>query len=285
MMKRFFAVFAVALFAFAGTVRASSLERVEHKSEILKTTKNYTVYLPDGYKENPDKAYPVLYLLHGAGTPGDQAWQRNGKFQGIADFEIRSGFALEMIIVCPDATSPFPNEEGGKYQGYFNRPDWAYEDYFFQELIPDVEKNFRVKADRGSRAISGLSMGGGGTTVYALRHPEMFSSACPMSAFVGTAKYLGGMLGDLGKTGSENAVTDIMDGLSDEQMKLVKEVRWYVDCGDDDFLYDGNIQLVDKMRQKGIPRQFRVRDGGHTWEYWMESLHEVLKFVSIGFAQ
>ena len=57
---------------------------------------------------------------------------------------------------------------------YFNSPDWKYEDYFFQELIPFIESNYRIKAERNSRAIAGLSMGGQGTVVYASHHPNCF---------------------------------------------------------------------------------------------------------------
>ena len=84
-----------------------------------------------------------------------------------------------MIIVMPDASS------GRK--GYFNSLDnkWNYEDFFFQEFMPYIEKEYRIKSEKRFRAVAGLSMGGGGAFIYALRHPDIFSSACPLSANMG----------------------------------------------------------------------------------------------------
>lgn len=65
----------------------------------------------------------------------------------------------------------------------------------------------------------------------------------------------------------------------------LKTVKWYIDCGDDDFLIEGNMELHKIMRQRGIPHEFRVRDGGHTWSYWRTALPEVIRFVSISFHQ
>jgi S-formylglutathione hydrolase FrmB len=64
-----------------------------------------------------------------------------------------------------------------------------------------------------------------------------------------------------------------------------KAVRWYIDCGDDDFLYEGNCLVHIAMRKKEIPHEFRIRDGVHSWTYWRASLPKVLEFVSMGFHQ
>ena len=84
-----------------------------------------------------------------------------------------------MIIVMPGANTD--------KRGYFNdvKGEWRYEDFFFEEFMPFIEKKYRIKADKHYRAISGLSMGGGGTFMYALNHPELFSAACPLNASVG----------------------------------------------------------------------------------------------------
>ena len=147
----------------------------EMKSEILGTVKKYCIYLPAGYGDE-NKEFPVLYLLHGL-TDTHTAWRDKGNTQAIATEVFGSGKAQEMVIVMPDA--------GTVYDGYFNAGEWRYEDYFFQELVPHIEKEYRVVADKGHRAIAGLSMGGGGTTGYAIRHADMFSSAYAMSALMG----------------------------------------------------------------------------------------------------
>jgi S-formylglutathione hydrolase FrmB len=77
-------------------------------------------------------------------------------------------------------------------------------------------------------------------------------------------------------------VLELLKNIPDEQKKAV---RWYIDCGDDDFLFEGNSLVHIEMRKKEIPHEFRIRDGGHTWTYWRESLPEVLRFVSEAFHQ
>ncbi len=269
--------------ALANAQNGKVIDKQVVASKILKSDRLFSVYLPDGYDESV-RSYPVLYLLHGLG--GDQAnWIEYGELQHIADEAIHSGKASPMIIVMPDATT-------GK-SGYFNdlSGNWNYEDFFFQELIPFIEKNYRAKTIKRSRAIAGLSMGGGGTFMYALHHPEMFSAAYPISASVGPltlesaktrynrnnesypdsqieAYYL-----------KHNAVS-LVDALADDQLNAV---RWFIDCGDDDALDEGNIAVHLAMRRKGVPHEFRINDGGHTWTYWRTALPKVLEFVSHSF--
>lgn len=280
MLRKISFALIVALFAGVGFINASTVKNGEMESRILGVTKPYAVYLPDGY-EYSGVEYPVLYLLHGA-SDTFRAWVDKGSVQAIADQEIRAGFALPMIIVMPDARGLELNNMG-KNMGYFNMPDWPYEDFFFQEFIPFIEKTYRISKDKGSRAIAGLSMGGGGTTVYAMRHPEMFSSACPLSGLVGGFENM--PQEGLWKDAAPHSPILILDNATPEQLDAIRSVRWYVDCGDDDFLLDGNIELLQKMREKKIPVQFRIRDGVHNWLYWQQSLHEVLKYISIGFAE
>ena len=254
-------------------------------SKILNMERKYSVYLPPDY-ETSNRSYPVLYLLHGSGD--DQTgWVQFGEVGHIADKAIREGKATDMIIVMPDANT-------GK-RGYFNNiaGDFRYEDFFFQEFIPYIEKTYRIRAEKRYRAISGLSMGGGGTTIYALHHPEMFSSACPLSTSV--RRYNENLerqkaeLANLKVTNEQietyfknHDAVYLIEKMPDNQKTLV---RWYIDCGDDDFLYEGNAMLHIAMRKKEVPHEFRIRDGAHNWTYWRESLPEVLGFVSMSFHQ
>jgi len=273
----------VSVYAQSGKV----FDQVPHKSKILKTDRNFAIYLPPDY-ETSQRSYPVLYLLHGAGD--DQTgWVQFGEVLHIADKAIADGTATPMIIVMPDA---FTNR-----LGYFNdiRGDWDYEDYFFNELMPYVEDTYRIKKEKRYRAISGLSMGGGGTFVYALHHPELFSSACPLSAYIGglTLEDTKNSLVNFSRISDiENydveayyKRTSTLALIENTPVEAIKSVRWYIDCGDDDFLYEGNSLVHTAFRKKEIPHEYRVRDGGHTWTYWRESLPEVLKFVSDAFHQ
>jgi enterochelin esterase-like enzyme len=254
-------------------------------SKILKMDRKYAIYLPPDYNTS-DRTYPVLYLLHGSGD--DQTgWVTFGEVRHITDEAIMDGKATPMIIVMPDANT------GQK--GYFNniKGDWRYEDFFFEELIPHIEKTYRVKTEKRYRAISGLSMGGGGTFMYALHHPEMFSSACPLSAATGplTLEEARKYFETRGVTGSDSEVEtyfrrySVLPLLESTPADQVKSIRWYIDCGDDDFLYEGNCMVHIAMRKKEIPHEFRIRDGAHNWTYWRGSLPAVLSFVSDAFHQ
>jgi enterochelin esterase-like enzyme len=248
--------------------------------------RKFAIYLPPDY-ETSHRSYPVLYLLHGAGD--DQTgWVQFGEVLQIADKAINEGKATPMIIVMPDANTG--------QRGYFNDilGKWRYEDFFFEEFIPFIEKQYRIKGEKRFRAVSGLSMGGGGTFMYALHHPEMFSSACPLSAYVGPTslqnaresfKQRGitqGTDAEIEAYYNKYSALPLIDSISADQ---IKSVRWFIDCGDDDFLYEGNSLVHIALRKKDVPHEFRIRDGGHTWTYWRASLPVVLAFISDAFHQ
>jgi len=255
------------------------------KSKLLNMDRKYAIYLPPDY-ETSQRSYPVLYLLHGGGD--DQTgWVQFGEVQLITDKAIKEGTATPMIIVMPDANTT--------RRGYSNDATntWRYEDFFFQELIPFVEKTYRVKTEKRYRAVAGLSMGGDGTFTYALHHPELFAAACPLSAGTGPLTL------DIARERLKKENSNISDSLITAFYKrqsvvelvnnipdtLKKSVRWYIDCGDDDFLYEGNSLVHIAMRKKEIPHEFRIRDGAHNWTYWRTALPEVLQFVSMSFHQ
>ena len=285
-MKNQFVLLGMSLLIAVSAIGQSGMvnDNLSMTSEILKSERKFAIYLPPDY-ESSERSYPVLYLLHGAGD--DQTgWVQFGEVLRITDESIKTGIATPMIIVMPDANT-------GR-RGYFNdiEGEWRYEDFFFEELMPYVEENYRIKGEKRFRAVAGLSMGGGGSFMYALHHPELFSSACPLSAYIGPLSI------DEFKQRFRNN-----KGLSDAQIqeyfehhnalslidkidsKDVKAIRWFIDCGDDDFLYEGNSLVHIAMRKKEIPHEFRIRDGGHSWTYWRESLPVVLEFVSDAFHQ
>jgi enterochelin esterase-like enzyme len=254
-------------------------------SKILKMDRKYAIYLPADY-ETAQRSYPVLYLLHGSGD--DQTgWVQFGEVKHIADEAIQNGKSTAMIVVMPDGNTGI--------KGYYNSPlgNWNYEDFFFQELIPFIEKNYRAKTEKRYRAIAGLSMGGGGTFMYALHHPEMFSAACPLSAYTGPLsieeatirfkkEYSGVTTESIEKFYAGHNAIELVKNMPENQKMAV---RWYIDCGDDDFLYEGNSLIHIEMRKKSIPHEFRIRNGAHSWSYWRTALPEVMEFVSQGFHQ
>jgi enterochelin esterase-like enzyme len=281
-------LFAILTFSLQSLVAQESkvFDNLTVNSKILNMDRKYAIYLPPGY-ETSQRSYPVLYLLHGAGD--DQTgWVQFGEVQHIADKAIKEGKATAMIIVMPDANT-------GR-RGYFNdvNNEWRYEDFFFDELMPEVENKYRIKSEKRYRAIAGLSMGGGGSYFYAMHRPDLFSSACPLSAAVRNNTF------EEFKQGLETQKVAVKDPSTLQsyydrhqalrQIELndaeaMKSVKWYFDCGDDDFLYEGNNLVHIAMKKKEIPHEFRIRDGAHNWTYWRESLPEVLGFVSETFHQ
>lgn len=286
-IRIYFLLISLFISSLATAQHGKVYDNLSLQSEILKGERKYAIYLPPDYKSS-ERSYPVLYLLHGAGD--DQTgWVQFGEVLRIADNTARQGKSTPMIIVMPDANT-------GR-RGYFNSPkgDWDYENFFFQELMPHVEKKYRIKSEKRYRAIAGLSMGGGGSFMYALHHPELFSSACPLSAYTGpltledTQRNLKRGNGDQNFSQKEvadyfasHSAVELVNSMAVDQ---VKSVRWYIDCGDDDFLFEGNSLVHIAMKKRDIPHEYRVRDGVHSWTYWRESLPKVLEFVSQAFHQ
>ncbi|MEP7106759.1 MAG: alpha/beta hydrolase-fold protein [Ferruginibacter sp.] len=279
----FFGLIFLPLFTMSQTGKV--MDNLSITSKILKMERKYAVYLPPDY-ESSERSYPVLYLLHGGGD--DQTgWIQFGEVLQIADKAINEGRATPMVIIMPDANTGqrgYSNNAGGT---------WRYEDFFFEELMPFVEKKYRIKAEKKYRAVSGLSMGGDGTFTYALHHPELFSSACPLSAGTGPltledaktrVRRDNAAIADslIIKFYNRQSVPALIAAVPDS---LKKSVRWYIDVGDDDFLYEGNSLVHIAMRKKEIPHEFRIRDGGHNWTYWRRSLPDVLEFISQAFHQ
>jgi len=256
------------------------------KSEILKSERKFAVYLPPDY-ETSQRSYPVLYLLHGMGD--DQTgWVQFGEILRITDKAIKEGTATPMIIIMPDANT--------EKVGYYNTIDgkWNYEDFFFEKLMPYVEKTYRIKSEKRFRAIAGLSMGGGGSFMYAMHHPELFSSACPLSAYIGPLSIedfkvqlqrMNSKVKDEAKINSYFENHNAISLIEKTDVEKMKSIRWFIDCGDDDFLFEGNSLVHIAMRKKDISHEYRVRNGGHNWTYWREALPVVLSFISETFHQ
>lgn len=276
-MKRIVGVLLAGMLAASCSRAASQVfDAKTVKSEILGKDMKVAVYLPDGYASS-ERGYPVLYLLHGY-SDDQTGWVQFGEVQKIADQAIADGRAAPMIIVMPDAgVTWYANDLKGQYR---------YEDYFFTELIPYVESAYRCRAKKEFRAVAGLSMGGLGAFMYALRHPDLFASSCPLSAALWDRDAMKKRL----KLPEQGETDERIDAFLDRYCPVTlaervpeeqkKAVRFYIDCGDDDFLSADNSRMHMLLLEKKIPHEFRMRDGGHSWEYWRTALPNVLEFVS-----
>jgi len=261
------------------------------KSSVLNRSVKYTIYLPADY-ETSERTYPVVYLLHGY-TDDNTAWVQFGEINRLADAAIAEGTIPPMIIVMPNADSSwYINSYDGKEK---------YEDFFVKEFIPTIEKTYRIKAEKTFRGIAGLSMGGYGTLILSLKHPELFSAAAPLSAAVFDDNTLTsipdknyentfGQLFGRGLKGKDrlndswysNSVLKIIETKSADDLR---KVHYWIDCGDDDFLTKGNCLLHIALTDKGVPHEFRMRDGAHTWTYWRTGIIPALAFIGDEFHQ
>lgn len=267
------------------------IEQRTVKSAIMSRDVKYTIYLPADYDAS-ERTYPVVYLLHGY-TDDNTGWLQFGEINRYADKAIAEGIIPPMIIVMPNGDSSwYINSFDGKEK---------YEDFFVKEFIPSIEKTYHIKAEKRYRGIAGLSMGGYGTLTYALKYPELFSAAAPLSAGVFTDDELlkfedktwenifGQLYGHnlkgkdrLNKAWYDNSILKIVETKSADDLK---KVRLYIDCGDDDFLIKGNCMLHLTLKEKEVPHEFRVRDGVHDWTYWRTGIVDALAFIGKSFHQ
>lgn len=264
-------------------------ESLTMPSEILDQDVRYTIYLPSDY-ESSRRSYPIVYLLHGF-SDDDTGWLQFGEANRIADNAIATGAIPPMILVMPDGgVSWYVNNYNGAV---------AWEDMFIDEFMPHIESEYRVRTKKEYRGIAGLSMGGYGSLVLAMRHPELFAAVAAFSSGIVTREdwtaspqdrydRTWGVVFGPGLAGSARvtehwlrySVLDIVENTAADELK---QVRYYIDCGDDDFLAVGNATLHILLTQKKVPHQYRVRDGAHTWSYWRTGLPDGLRFIGESF--
>lgn len=293
MKKQIFFLFT--LLFFTSSIFAQNMGKVSEgkivKSTIMGKDVKYSIYLPAGY-ETSERSYPVVYLLHGY-SDDDTGWLQFGEINRLADKAIADGTIPPMIIVMPDGfVSFYMNSYDGKEK---------YEDFFVKEFMPTIEKSYKIKAKKQYRGISGLSMGGYGSMNLALRNPDLFAAAAPLSgAFyddntivnmdeANWTRAYGQLYGRdlkgtdrLTKVWQENSPIKIVETKSVEDLK---KVRYWIDCGDDDFLTKGNCFLHIALTEKKVPHEFRMREGGHTWDYWRTGIIPALEFIGKSFHQ
>ena len=218
------------------------------------------IILPDGYTKN-GKSYPVLYLLHGY----------SGKYSDwVKGFPVTKTLAdqYNMIIVSPD---------GGFSSWYFDSPidpSLKYETFVSKELVEKIDHDYKTITKSSGRAISGLSMGGHGAFYLAFRHPDIFGAAGSMSGGVDIRPFpknwdISKRLGTIDQypdNWEKNSVINLVDLVKDSKMAIL------FDCGVDDFFIEVNRQLHKKMLELKIPHDYTERPGGHTHQYWDNSI-------------
>ncbi len=261
----------------------SSVEYKSFNSEALGQEKQCAVYLPAGY-QNSDRTYPAVYFLHGL-FGSEQRWIERGA-RKVLDQLIADGSVMPMIIAMPDGDNSF----------YVNsvRGNAAYEDYILNDFIPFIEKSYRINPERSSRAISGVSMGGYGALMLAMRHPDLFSASSAHSAVllpVPISKLSPRLLQSFQSRFFEAVFGNPIDEAYwsahnpvdlARSAKNLDSVHWYFDCGTEDRygFFLGAAKLHDVMDSAGIPHEYGLYPGGHGWDYVKTTLHRSMTFHS-----
>ncbi len=275
------------LFGFLLTLplHAAKVDSLDVPSTVMKKNLRAAVVLPESYAKSK-ASFPVLYLLHGGGGQFSD-WLRQTPDRMTVH---RLADQYNLIIVMP---------EGERLGGYLDSPvqkDNLFETYIAKEVVEKIDKTYRTIRDRKGRLITGLSMGGHGAMYLATRHPELFCAAGSMSGVMdlnyktwridpefekaiepGFARILG-PLGASPDYYALNSVVNMVDRIRANGQKLI------IDCGVDDFLVEPNRELHRRLVYAKIPHEYTERPGGHTWDYWQNSLayhaiffHNVLK--------
>jgi len=233
-----------------------------YKSKALGTDRNAIVYTPPDYEKSSTR-YPVLYLLHGAGEI-ETSWTERGHAHVILDNLIADGKLKPLVVVMPfgyafaraaaairvDAAENKQQREG------FTRD-------LLEDVIPMIDRSFRVYADRDHRAIAGLSLGGAQSLAIGLSHTDLFSRVAGFSSAIGAATNP--------ETGGVNFDTVLADAAHiNRQLKLL-----WIGCGTEDPLFEANTAFADLLSKHKIEHIFRVTGGAHTYAVWQRYLNEV----------
>lgn len=232
-----------------------------YKSNVVGDNRDYYVYTPPGYDPNANSSYPVLYLLHGFSDDAS-AWASVGKANLILDSLIDEGKSKPMIVVMPlgygaPQIVERPRGPGSGFSNASLREEnfSKFQRALLEEIVPRVEKTYKVDSNRNSRAIAGLSMGGAESLLTGLNHLDKF-------AWVGA--FSAGGLGNDPASAFPN-LTSAANG----QLHIL-----WIACGTEDRLITANRNLVTWLKQKGIHLTQIETPGMHTWMVWRRNLIE-----------
>lgn len=224
------------------------------------------IYTPAGYNEGND-SYPVVYIQHGGGED-HRGWMEQGRTAEIMDNLINAGKAVPMIVVS--SNSNVQSRSGGMGGGYSWQGMQTFRSEIIDNIIPFVEKNYRVKKDRKYRAMCGLSMGGGQSFYIGLRSPEVFANVGVFST---------GMFG--GISGAQNIdLENEVPGILTETDKFNSNFDvFFITCGEQDPRIQHTRNIVAKMQDAGVKVKFNSYPGDHEWQVWRKSLHEFAQYL------
>ena len=231
-----------------------TVHRHRYPSNSLGVTRGMYVYTPPGYETNRDAKYPVLYLFHGFGDD-ESAWTVVGRANVIVDNLLAQNKAEPLIIVMPYGHTPSTPPEMRSMGQYA-----AFEKDLVQDVIGCVESSYRVRADQKSRAVAGLSMGGGQSLTVGLGNIETFGWVGAFSSAIPRDENLEKLLSD------PKSINDRLNLL-------------WIGCGRKDFLFEANQKFLDRLKADGIEHVAHISEGAHEWRVWRLYLNEFVPLL------
>lgn len=226
----------------------------------LKKFRKLYVYSPPQYDTEPARRFPVLYLRHGNGD-NEENWSDTGRAGVILDNLIAQHKAVPMIIVMPNGDTDGSWAGGSSAEGI----DLLTRE-LLTDIIPMIDKTYRVAPGRENRAITGLSMGGGQAFTMGLKHLDLF-------AWVG--EFSSGLVSD-----TDFKLDQYLPGFLDHPDEVNRKLKLlFLSCGTNDPRYPGQLDLTDTLKQHGIQYVWYPTPGVHEWKVWRHSLAEFAQKV------
>ena len=247
-------------------VARGEIRTVWYFSKVDESWRPLMVYTPAGYNESRQD-YPVVYIQHGGGED-HRGWMEQGRTAQIMDNLIAAGKAVPMIVVS--SNSNVHSRNGGFGGGYSWQGMQAFRSEMIENIIPFVEKNYRVRKDRKSRAMCGLSMGGGQSFYIGLRDPEVFANVGVFST---------GMFGGIQGASNFDLEKEVPGILTDTKTFNEQFDVFFMSCGEQDPRIEYTRNIVQKMRDGGVNVRFNSYPGDHEWQVWRKSLHEFAQYL------
>ena len=225
------------------------LELVEYDSTTVGTRRKTLVYTPPGY--SPDTKYPVLYLLHGIGGD-EEEWHRGAKPEVMLDNLIADKLAVPMIVVLPNGRAQPNDRAEGNVMA--SAPAFAkFEQDLLKDLIPFIESKYSTQTNRESRALAGLSMGGGQSLNFGLAHLDTFA-------------WIGGFSSAPNTNPPEQLVPD------PAKARALLKLLW-ISCGDQDGLIFISQRTHAYLKENNVPHLWHVDSGVHDFKVWRNDLY------------
>jgi enterochelin esterase-like enzyme len=226
----------------------------KYLSKSLGVTRSLYIYTPPGYETSENNRYPVLYLFHGMGDTED-AWTVVGRANFIVDNLLAANKARPLVIVMPYGHTPSAPPDMRSLGNYA-----AFEKDLIDDIIPYVQKNYRVSKGQKDRAIAGLSMGGGQSLTIGLGNLELFGWIAALSSAVPREPKLDELL-------------------SNAKAKKDKLNLLWIGCGNKDFLFKANQDLITRLNTEKIKHVAHITDGAHEWRLWRKYLNELVPLL------